>query len=200
MKNFKHTEETKKKISDAQKGRKISDEHRKNIGLGHIGIRPTTETRAKLSAWQIGRKMSDEAKKKMSDAKKGKVTWNKGKKLSNEHKEKLSLAKKGKTGELSSRYMKDRSKLGHYFKKERHSYITRKWTKEIKKRDKFMCKINNDECCDRLETHHILNWIDYPELRYDVNNGICLCKFHHPRGRVEENKKVELFKQLINII
>jgi len=72
------------------------------------------------------------------------------------------------------------------------------WANKVKTRDGYTCKINNSECKGRLEAHHILNWKSYPELRYDINNGITLCSTHHPRSRVLETQKVEEFKLLIN--
>lgn len=55
-------------------------------------------------------------------------------------------------------------------------------------------KIN---CKGRLEAHHILSWKDYPELRYDINNGITLCHAHHPRKRDEEAELSPYFQSLV---
>ena len=71
-------------------------------------------------------------------------------------------------------------------------------TTEVKKRDNWKCKIDNLDCEGRLESHHILSWKDYPELRYDINNGICLCKKHHPKKRNEEINLILTFQQIIN--
>jgi NUMOD3 motif-containing protein len=51
----------------------------------------------------------------------------------------------------------------------------------------------------RLEAHHILNWREYPELRYDINNGITLCHAHHPRKRAEEKRMVSYFTELLSV-
>lgn len=53
------------------------------------------------------------------------------------------------------------------------------WRKEIYKRDKYVCQWSN--CCERkgLNAHHILRWADNPGLRYNLDNGITLCKTHH---------------------
>ena len=79
----KHTEETKKKMSEAATGRKKSKEHRINLSKANIerfkdpeqrkklgdirrGKKLTPEQRKKLSEIRIGYKFSEEAKRKMS--------------------------------------------------------------------------------------------------------------------------------------
>lgn len=62
-------EETRRKISEAKKGKKQSPEHI-----------------AKLSEARRGSKRSEETKRKMSEAHKGQIPWNKGKKMSDEYK------------------------------------------------------------------------------------------------------------------
>jgi len=60
-----------------------------------------------------------------------------------------------------------------------------------------MRQVDNKDCGGRIEVHHILRWSDYPNLRYDVNNGITLCKLHHPRKKVEEIRMIPTFRELI---
>lgn len=63
---------------------------------------------------------------------------------------------------------------------ERHSYEYRKWRKDIYERDNFTC-----QCCgktindSKLNAHHILNFSEYEELRYENSNGITLCDECH---------------------
>lgn len=75
----------------------------------------------------------------------------------------------------------------------------KQWRTAVFKRDEFKCKIGKDICSRKLQAHHILNWIDYPELRYDVNNGITLCHAHHPRGRANEKRMVSTFMELLSV-
>ena len=72
------------------------------------------------------------------------------------------------------RWKPDRSSLKDD-SKERGGQFHREWSKNIKNRDKWKCRINNKDCIGRLEAHHILSWKDHPELKYDINNGIALC-------------------------
>ncbi len=75
----------------------------------------------------------------------------------------------------------------------------KKWAFEVKTRDFWQCKIQNQDCHGRLEAHHILPWRDYPELRYQVNNGITLCQYHHPRAHDEEKRLTPYFQELVSV-
>lgn len=83
-KNKKLSDETKKKMSDANKGKnsgKIrSEEHKKKISETHKG-----------NNYNLGKKHSDETKKKLSESKKG-HKHNLGRIQSEEHKKKISEA------------------------------------------------------------------------------------------------------------
>ena len=75
----------------------------------------------------------------------------------------------------------------------------RVWMFSVKKRDGWKCRIADENCDGRLEAHHILNWIEYPELRYQINNGITLCHAHHPRKRAEEKRLSPYFQDLVSV-
>ena len=74
-----HSEETRKKISDANKGRKFSEEHKRHISESKKGLKHTAEQNKKHSErmkceknpfW--GKQHTEETKRKISEAKKGK--------------------------------------------------------------------------------------------------------------------------------
>jgi len=74
MKNYKHSEETKKKISKSNMGRVVSQETREKIANAHIGYNKpklSEEHKLKISSANLGRKHSEETKKKISDNGKG---------------------------------------------------------------------------------------------------------------------------------
>ena len=90
------SEETRKKMSEAHKGNKHSEETRKKIGEGNRGKTISKETRRKTSEIHTGYKHSEEAKRKISEAKRGEKHPQYGKPPSAETKKKLSKANTGK--------------------------------------------------------------------------------------------------------
>jgi predicted restriction endonuclease len=55
----------------------------------------------------------------------------------------------------------------------------KKWRNEVYKRDNFECQWPNCNVKNRLNAHHIQRWADHPGLRYNISNGITLCRIHH---------------------
>jgi hypothetical protein len=97
-----------------------------------------------------------------------------GRKRSEETKKKLSISHKGLLlgdkhprwkGGKSKRYLEEKSNCNKEYKE---------WRTAVFIRDNWTCQT----CQKRgvyLEAHHIKRWVDYPELRLDVNNGVTLC-------------------------
>lgn len=87
-----------------------------------------------------------------------------------------------------------------YHRQERSTNEYINWRKSVYCRDLYTCqkcgakskKGNNKKV--ELNAHHIFNWKDYPDKRYDVNNGITLCvdchnEFHSIYGRKDNTQK-----------
>ena len=143
----------------------------------------------------LGFKHSIESKAKMALYRKGKPNTNKGGyKLSSETRLKISL---GHKGEKSYRWITDRTKLVK--RQERNDMAYKDWRRQVWSRDNWKCKIANQDCNGRIEAHHILGWTSYPELRYEINNGITLCHAHHPRKRIEEQRLIPIFQELLKV-
>jgi len=74
---YKHSEENRKKISEALKGRVVSEKARVNMSKAKKGHIISEEAKRKMSIAKIGkylgRKHSEETKKKISESKKGHV-------------------------------------------------------------------------------------------------------------------------------
>lgn len=165
----------------------------------------TTTKRQKRVPWNKGKTTGLIPK---SAFKKGCISMMKGKRHTSEAKQKNRLAHLGKVmseetrkkislklrGENNYRWIKDREKIKERYQRSSVEYIL--WRKGVLKRDKNLCQMAGINCKGRLEVHHILNWIEYPDLRYDARNGITLCYFHHPKG----NKSRELSRYFQQII
>ena len=83
-----------------------------------------------------------------------------------------------------------------YHRVERSTIEYAIWRREVFIRDKFTCK-----CCGKkggayLQAHHMFNWKDNPDKRYDVDNGATLCKECHQVFHSEYGKKNNTPEQL----
>jgi len=101
---------------------------------------------------------------------------------------------------------KDRARViprwvnGNYKKQaERNDSAYQDWVRKCLIRDNYQCKICGEKYTreHKLVVHHILPWRDYPEERYNINNGITLCQAHHPRKREEERMLIPTFQELV---
>lgn len=54
-----------------------------------------------------------------------------------------------------------------------------KWSTEIKKRDRYSCQKCGFHAKKNLVAHHIKAYWKYPDVRWDLDNGITLCKSCH---------------------
>ena len=203
------SKETLERMSKSHKENYRSEEFRRKNSLSHMGFIPSQETRDKLSKALKGRIFSETHRKNLSLANK-KVKHSpcseeiklkisktlKGRIFSIETRKKLS---EGQTGEKNHKWIKDRTKLKRYgsAQKERSSLSYSVWVRKVKERDRNKCRLLSVECNGRIETHHLFNWLDYPGLRYIINNGITLCAFHHPRGREKEERMIPILQELL---
>jgi len=212
-----HSEETKDKMSIARKnsltgfrkGRIPWNKGKRGIQVAwNKGKHPTKETLLKMSRATKGRHFSP-----LTEFKKGLIPWIKGKHHTEETRNKIVLAIRGKShiwsekgknsfrnkmfGENNWKWIKDRSKLAKH--QERNDVTYREWRMNVWLRDSFKCRINNFDCNGKIQAHHILGWKLYPELRYDINNGITLCQAHHPRKRAEEKRLIPVLQELVTV-
>jgi len=149
-----------------------------------------------------GRKNSPESIEKMRKSVKagyenGRIAWAKGRKFTEEHRKKLSEVRlKNKiVGPKHPRWIMDRTRLAQ--KQKRNDSAYKEWRKSVRDRDGWKCKMSNKDCLGKVVAHHILPWAKFPELRYEVNNGITLCKTHHPLKRDEEIRLSPYFQSLL---
>ena len=130
-----HTEEAKRKISEAGKGRTLSAEHKRKLSETHKGKTLSVETKRKISEANkgnqnnLGKKRSAETRRKMSEAQKGKT-------FSAEHKRKLSEARKGNQNSLGYKHsVETRIKMSEAGKGKTFSVEHKRKLSEAGKRD-----------------------------------------------------------------
>lgn len=62
------------------------------------------------------------------------------------------------------------------------------WRKSVFERDDYTCIDCGNKNC-KLNAHHIKSWLEYPNNRYDIDNGATLCIDCHKR--VHKHKKLQ---------
>ncbi len=107
-----------------------------------------------------------------TEFKKGISSWNKGKKMNKETRKKMSLAKLGLRGEKVNNWR------GGISKRNTSTYEYKEWRSKVFERDNWTCQTCGKRGC-YLESHHIKGWTKYPDLRFNVDNGVTLCKECH---------------------
>jgi 5-methylcytosine-specific restriction endonuclease McrA len=71
--------------------------------------------------------------------------------------------------------------------RERNAYFDREWRYKVYERDKFTCQVCGYDKGRTLNAHHLIAWSANENLRFELSNGITLCKkchmgFHNKYG------------------
>ena len=175
-----HTKEWCEKISQSNKGRispmkdkKLTDEHKRKIGLGNKGKIHT-----------------DEMNKKTSESGKGRIPWNKNKKgykimpCPEEKKRKIS---KANSGPNHFNYIN-----GNSIKYPDDWTVTLR--KSIRERDNYICKLCGRQQEDRV---HSIHHIDYDKNNCNPNNLITLCVNCHMKTDFKREHYKKYFTDLM---
>jgi predicted restriction endonuclease len=65
-------------------------------------------------------------------------------------------------------------------KKRRESPAETKFKRAVRIRDDYRCQFSGcDVQSKRIDVHHVAKRSQRPDLRFEVSNGICLCREHH---------------------
>jgi predicted restriction endonuclease len=73
-----------------------------------------------------------------------------------------------------------------------------KWHDAVLERDNYTCFICGNIDRNNKQPHHLNRWRDYPEQRFDIDNGICVCKKHH-HILTSTEKKVDKLEGKVSI-
>lgn len=182
------------KISQSLRGRVRSLAHRRNISVALTGKVQSESTRRKISASNVGRE-----------------AWSKGMKVdraiyprmghfSKHTEETKQKIRESKVGRVASKDTVEKMRVGtirrydRVGRKEykRYVHVTDskyvEWRSSVFTRDNWTCQMCRSSGC-YLEAHHIKSWAEYPALRYELTNGMALCKECHALTDNYKNKK-----------
>jgi len=70
-----------------------------------------------------------------------------------------------------------------------------RWRKQVYSRDGHSCQLCGSK--KLLEAHHIKRWSDFPQLRFDPNNGVTLCRVCHKKVTSSEENWEALFIKIV---
>ena len=167
----------------------------KYMNLYNVKTRNLSQSHIAVIGYWKGRKKGFAPK---TSFKKGSVPWNRGLTAKDDpriiHGHKFTLGhtpwNKGKNKYNSEMYKKmslKRSGENHWMWKggitpERHKIYTslkyKLWRKSVFERDNYTCQMCSITCT-ALEAHHKHRFSDYKDKRFDIDNGITLCKKCH---------------------
>ena len=71
------------------------------------------------------------------------------------------------------------------------------WRRKVFRRDKYKCQFPGCTNTGPINSHHIFMYAKYPALRFNINNGICLCIQHHNLVTGNEEQYEAMFTNII---
>ena len=87
---------------------------------------------------------------------------------------------KWKSGKNHWNWQGGKSKLNKTQRQlEMNTWQYKQWRRAVFKRDNYTCVLCGKKGNGDLNADHIKRWVDFPELRYDINNGRTLCVLCH---------------------
>jgi hypothetical protein len=167
----KMSDETKAKISAAAKSKPRSEKQIEALKRTHErlrGYKHPPEFGEAISQRTKGRKMSDETKAKLSAAHKGV----KHGPLPEETRRKISEAERGEKHHNWQGGKTEQNAI------DRQSVEYKLWREAVYRRDHYTCRLCGVKSRN-LCPHHIKSWARHEDIRYEVDNGITLCKTCH---------------------
>jgi hypothetical protein len=160
------SEETRRRISLKNTGRKHTAESRLHMSESHRGHKFPVHGLAKAIAINTGKPCSPETRKKIREH--HKIFFNQ-----ESVRREISERQRGEKG---PGWKDGRTPIN---KRLRTSIEYKLWREAVFARDNWTCQ----ECGKRgstiLHPHHIKPFADFPELRFSIDNGLTLCLLCH---------------------
>jgi len=140
-------------------------------------VKERKSTKGRTSTFK-GQSHTEEAKHKISQARKGKPNPRKGQPRTESEKETIrkSVLESQKYGEAHPNY-KHGNAQRNLNDRRKPEYL--KWRKAVFERDNYTCQKCDNKTGGNLRAHHIKPFAEYPELRFDVSNGVTFCHACH---------------------
>lgn len=137
-----------------------------------------------------------ESKLKIREKALGRKSPRKGIPRTEEEKIKISNAvkKKAKRGEENPNW---KGGVSNKRNLDMAAFEYRKWRDSVFRRDKYTCQHCGFDKGGIIEAHHIKPYYEYPELRYNVDNGITLCRNCHILIHTKDKEKREKWQKAI---
>jgi 5-methylcytosine-specific restriction endonuclease McrA len=181
--------------------------------FGILALGPGHLRKGKSATWCVGVKRSPETNEKNRLAHLGTIPPNKGVGSVGfvcEVCGKEVFDKPYRRKRTCSKACKDRLSALHRgedhwnYKGDEAGYVQRKrlwaeykeWRRDVLKRDNYTCQ-KCQKYGGRLTAHHLNNWAEYPDQRFDLDNGVTLCwschwTFHRTYGHKHTTKEMFL--------
>lgn len=132
----------------------------------------------------------------------GRTHFKKGVKHTNEWKEIMKIKMKGNTNGFIKGFTPWNKRLKGYMagskngnwkggttsinEQIRKSIDYKEWAKSVYIRDNFTCQMCGLKCrAKNIIAHHKKSFAEYPELRFEIDNGIALCRSCHKKMHKE---------------
>jgi len=159
-------------LSEAREGKYYGKENH------FFGKHHSDESKKKMRKKAMGWKFSKETRKKLSRAHRGENNHAWGKHPSKEARAKMSKAHKGINA--GKNHYNWKGGITPLYIIIRNSNKYKEWREAVFRRDNYtclMCKKRGGKTY--LHPHHLLPFADYPNHRFDIDNGLTLCKDCH---------------------
>jgi len=203
------------KISDRQKGKKHSDEHKKNISIGNMGKKVSHKTKEKISKKLMGHKVSKETIKKIKEKTKGKKhseEQKKQKSIRMKEEYALRLRKKGMLGKKLS--LEQRKRISERQRLDKHwnwlgGLSFEPYTKEFNKEFKRKIKIRDGRMClkcSMMEEDHKKLWglglavhhINYNKKLSTPENCCTLCNRCNTEANYNRKHWIKFYQSILS--